>query len=122
MGQLGQPTNPLLIDLFNGNGTATGTRAENPNGNFGLPLPYGAKAIAVTLVTSATLTLKIQNSGDKQTWFDVSSSTVSTAGAQGSFVADIAPTAIPWWRVNITAHTTSGTGNVMYATLIQATV
>ena len=103
---LSPQTIPTVVDLFDGAGTATGTRA-----GIAKAFPPGRKAISVTLVTSATLTLKIQNSVDQTNWFDVSSSTVS-----GSFLAE-ADSVVPWWRVNVTSHTTSGTGNVMYASM-----
>lgn len=110
------PSNPARFDLFQGNGTTTGTRAEPA-----ITLPPGKKAIAVTLVTSATCTVKIQNSVDSITWFDVSSSTVSTVGANGTFAAEV-ESAFPLWRVQVSAHTTSGTGNIMYATICQSMV
>lgn len=102
---LSPQTIPAVFDLFDGAGTATGTRAGQAK-----PFPPGRKAISVTLVTSATLTLKIQNSVDAVNWFDVSSSTVASA----SYLAE-ADSVVPWWRVNVTSHTTSGTGNIMYA-------
>ena len=105
---LSPQTVPTVFDLFDGNGTATGTRAGQAKA-----FPPGRKAISVTLVTSATLTLKVQNSVDQTNWFDVSSSTVS-----GSFLAE-ADSVVPWWRVNVTSHTTSGTGNIMYASIAQ---
>lgn len=110
---LGPNTVPTVIDLFNGNGTATGTRAETS-----IALPPGRKAVQVGLTTSATCTVKIQNSLDKVTWFDISSSTVSAAGAQGSFIAEV-DSVIPHWRVQVSAYTTSGTGNIMYASIAQ---
>ena len=97
---LGPNTVPTVIDLFNGNGTTTGTRAE-----AAITLPGGKKAIQVSLVTSATVTVKIQNSLDRVTWFDVSS---STANAQ-NFIGEM-ESFVPNWRVNVTSHTTSGTG------------
>ena len=106
---LSPQTVPTVIDLFDGNGTTTGTRAGQSKA-----FPPGRKAISVTLVTSATLTLKIQNSVDQTNWFDVSSSTVASA----SYLAE-ADSVVPWWRVNVTAHTTSGTGNIMYASIAQ---
>jgi len=110
---LGPNTVPTVFDLFNGNGTTTGTRAESP-----IALPPGKKAVQVTLTTSATCTVKIQNSVDKQTWFDITSSTVSTVGANGSLLAEV-ESAVPFWRVQVSAHTTSGTGNVMFASIAQ---
>lgn len=86
------------IDMLDGNGTATGTQAGSAKG-----FPPGRKAIQVSLVTSATLTLKIQNSIDKTNWFDVYISTNSSSMQEVDSV-------VPFWRANITAHTTSGTG------------
>ena len=97
------------IDLFDGNGTATGTRAGQSK-----VFPPGKKAIQVGIFTSATLTLKIQNSVDNTTWFDISSSTVASA----SYLAEV-DSVVPYWRVNVTAHTTSGTANNMAAAIAQ---
>ena len=105
---LGPDTVATVFDLFNGNGTTTGTRAV-----AAITLPPGKKAIQVGLTTSATLTLKIQNSVDKVTWFDISSSTVSPG-----ILAEV-DSVVPHWRVHVTAHTTSGTGNNMYASIAQ---
>ncbi len=104
---LGPNTVPTTFDLFNGNGTTTGTRAE-----AALTLPPGKKAIQVALTTSATCTVKIQNSLDRITWFDVSSSTSTAA----NFIAEV-ESVVPNWRVQVSAHTTSGTGNIMYASI-----
>lgn len=90
---------PYVLDLFEGSGATTGTRAGST-----FTLPSGKKAVQVSFVTSATATVKIQNSIDGTTWFDVSSSTVSPG------VVYEVDSAIPKWRVNVTAHTTSGTG------------
>lgn len=97
---LGPNTVATVLDLFNGNGTTTGTRAE-----AAFTLPPGKKAIQVSLVTSATVTVKVQNSLDRVTWFDVTS---STAPAQ-NLIAEV-DSVVPNWRVNVTSHTTSGTG------------
>jgi hypothetical protein len=99
------------FDLFNGNGTTTGTRAE-----AAIALPPGKKAIQVSLVTSATVTVKVQNSLDKTTWFDVTS---STAPAQ-NFIAEM-ESVVPFWRVNVTSHTTSGTGTAAMVASNRAT-
>jgi hypothetical protein len=96
---LSPSTVPAVIDLFNGAGTATGTQA-GPAYAF----PPGKKAIQISLVTSATVAVKIQNSLDKTTWFDVTTSTV----APGNLLET--DSVVPYWRVNVTSHTTSGTG------------
>lgn len=99
------------VDLFNGNGTTTGTRAE-----AFIALPPGRKAISVFAVTSSTLAIKIQNSVDKTNWFDVtSSSPASTTGV--SLLAEV-DSVVPFWRVNVTSHTTSGTGTLGMAAFI----
>lgn len=85
-------------DLFSGTGTATGTQA---GAAFGLPA--GRKAVAISLVTSATATVKLQNSIDKTNWFDVMVTTNTSVGAEVDSV-------FPFWRVNVTSHSTSGTG------------
>jgi len=92
-------TVPTVFDLFDGNGATTGTRAGASK-----VFPAGKKAIQVSLVTSATLTIKIQNSVDNTNWFDISSSTVAPG-----YLAEVDST-VPYWRVNVTSHTTSGTG------------
>ena len=97
---LGPNTVPTPIDLFQGGGTSTGTRA-----GIALAFPPGKKAIQVSLVTSATCTVKVQNSVDKTNWFDISSSTVSPG-----ILAEV-DSVVPFWRVNVTAHTTSGTSS-----------
>ena len=99
------------IDLFNGNGTTTGTRAEP----F-IALPPGKKALSIFTVGSSTLTIKVQNSVDKTNWFDVTSSTpASTTGV--SLLAEV-DSVVPFWRVNVTSHTTSGTGTLGMAAFI----
>lgn len=91
---------PVVQDLFEGGGTSTGTRAGST-----FTLPPGKKAIQVSLATSATCTVKIQNSIDGTNWFDISSSTVAPG-----YMAEV-DSVIPKWRVNVTAHTTSGTSS-----------
>ena len=96
---LAPDTLPAVIDLFSGTGTSTSTGA-----GVAFALPAGKKAIQVSLVTSATMTVKIQNSVDNANWFDVSSSTVSPG-----YLAET-DSVVKWWRVNVTAVTTTGTG------------
>lgn len=100
------PTNvPLSLDLFRtgdnvGFGTTTGTAAY-----AALTLPKGKKALQISFVTSATATVNIQNSCDRVTWFNVLIATNT------SVIAETDDTTIPFWRVNVTSHTTSGTGS-----------
>lgn len=100
---LGPTTVPATFDLFAGGAspivgtTQTGTRA-GPS----IVLPAGQKALQISMVTSATMVVKIQNSCDNNNWFDVSSATASVLAELNSTV--------PFWRVNVTSHTTSGTG------------
>lgn len=92
-----------------GLGTNTGTAA------YGIiPLPPGKKAVQVSLVTSATVTLNVQNSLDKTNWFNVYISTNTSAIVELESV-------VPFWRLNVTSHTTSGTGTTaaMVATIAQ---
>ena len=99
---LGPNTVPTVFDLVGQgglSGTATGVGTT-------IVIPGGKKALQVSLTTSSTLTIKVQNSIDRVTWFDVSSSTVATAGAGGSFLAEM-DSQVPYWRANITAYTTS---------------
>lgn len=100
---LGPTTIPASFDLFAGGAsplvgtTQTGTRA-GPS----VALAAGKKALQISMVTSATMVVKIQNSIDNANWFDVSSATASVLAELDSTV--------PFWRVNVTSHTTSGTG------------
>lgn len=78
--------------------TPTGTGAT-PGGP--VLLPPGKKVIQVVISASATMSLKIQNSLDAVTWFDVSTST-----SNQSYIAEV-DSAVPFWRMNITAWTTA---------------
>ena len=86
------------IDLLGGNGTATATGAGIAQG-----FPPGKKAIQISVVTSATVTVKIQNSIDKVNWFDVILATNTSVMAEADSV-------VPFWRANVTSYTTGGTG------------
>lgn len=93
----------VTVDLLTVNGTSqatgTGTRAFDVVG-----LPPGKKAVQISLVTSATVTLNLQNSLDKSNWFNVYISTNASAMVEVDSV-------VPFWRINCTAHATSGTGS-----------
>ena len=100
---LGPTTVPTVFDLvgLGGlSGTATGVGSA-------VVLPAGKKAIQVSLPTSATATIKVQNSIDRTTWFDVSSSTVATLNTVGGSYLAETESVVPYWRANITAYTTS---------------
>lgn len=102
---LGPTTLPATFDLFAGGlSSVVGTTQTGTRAGPSISLPAGKKAIQVSLVTSATLTVKVQNSVDNVNWFDVSSSTVAPG-----FLSEVDST-VPYWRVNVTSHTTSGTG------------
>lgn len=97
---------PVVWDLFTYNGTAglgttTGTKAYDA-----VKLPQGKKAVQIALVTSATVTLNIQNSVDGSNWASLFISTNSSTIFQTED-NDI----IPYWRLNVTSHSTSGTGS-----------
>ncbi len=101
-----------LVSLGGLTGTATGVGST-------VVLPAGKKALQVSLPTSATATIKVQNSIDGTTWFDVSSSTVATQGvAGGSFLAEI-DSQVPKWRANITAYTTATLALVAQVAIVQ---
>lgn len=100
---LGPNTVPTVIDMFRvgdtaGLGTTTGTAAY-----AAITLPDGKKAVQISFVTSATATVKLQNSLDRTTWFDVLIATNTSVMAEVDSV-------VPYWRINVTSHTTSGTG------------
>ena len=97
------------LDLFSGTGTSTATGA-----GASFSIPPGKKAVQVSLVTSATMTVKIQNSCDGTNWFDVSSSTVSPG-----YLAET-DSVVPWWRVHVTAVTTTGTSAATVARIAYA--
>ena len=97
-----------VFDMFRGTsgtgsdnvglGTTTGTAA------YGIiPLPPGKKAVQISLVTSATVTLNVQHSLDKANWFNVYISTNTSAIVEIDSI-------VPFWRLNVTSHATSGTG------------
>ena len=106
---LGPTTVPTVFDLFRGAsgsnadvaglGTTTGTAAY-----AAITLPPGRKAVQVSFVTSATATINVQNSNDKVTWFNVLIATNTSILAETDSV-------VPYWRINVTSHTTSGTGS-----------
>lgn len=100
---LGPTTLPQTFDLFAGGlGPVVGTTQTGTRAGPSISLPAGKKAVQVSLVTSATLVVKVQNSLDNANWFDVTSATTSVLAELDSTV--------PYWRVNVTSHTTSGTG------------
>ena len=108
-----------VFDLFRGtSGTNTdnvGFGTQTGTGAYGIvALPPGKKAVQIALVTSATVTLNVQNSLDKSNWANAIISTNSSAVWEVDSV-------VPYWRLNITAHATSGTGTTaaMVASIAQ---
>lgn len=96
----------FAYDLFNGTGTSITTTGAGPV----VVLPPGKKVIQVVMPSTSTLTVKVQNSLDGTTWFDITSSTVATAGvANGAILAEV-DSAVPKWRVNVTSFTALGVG------------
>ena len=100
---LGPDKVPTVLDMFRTNGTAglgttTGTGAYDA-----FTLPEGKKAVQISFVTSATATINLQNSLDRTTWFNVLIATNTSVLAEVDSV-------VPYWRINVTSHTTSGTG------------
>ena len=92
------------IDMFRtgdtaGYGTTTGTAAYAAIG-----MPPGKKAVQVSFVTSATATINVQNSIDRTTWFNVLIATNTAVLGEVDSV-------VPYWRINVTSHATSGTGS-----------
>ena len=85
------------IDLFSG----TGTSLSSTGAGAVQILPPGRKVIQTVNPSTAVGTLKIQNSLDGTTWFDVT----SQAGTASSIVE--VDSAIPKWRVNMTVFTTA---------------
>jgi hypothetical protein len=86
-----------VYDLFGGTGTGLTTTGAGATVN----LPPGKKVIQTVNPSTAVGTLKIQNSLDGTTWFDVT----SEAGTASHLVE--VDSAIPKWRVNMTVFTTA---------------
>lgn len=84
-------------DLFNGTGTGLAGTGAGPS----VMLPPGTKCIQTVNPSTAVGTLKIQNSVDGVTWFDVA----SYAGTE-SHLLEVA-SVVPKWRVNMTVFTTA---------------
>ena len=84
-------------DLFSG----TGTSLSSTGAGAAVSLPPGKKVIQTVNPSTAVGTLKIQNSVDGVTWFDVSSQAGTAA-----YLAEV-DSAVPKWRVNMTVFTTA---------------
>lgn len=92
------PSNtPYVFDLFNGTGTSLSSTGASPT----VVLPGGKKALQTVNPSTAVGTVKIQNSVDGVTWFDVS----SQAGTASTLVE--VDSVVPKWRVNVTVFTTA---------------
>lgn len=92
-----------VVDMFRtrgtaGLGTTTGTSAYDA-----IVFPPGKKSVQVSFVTSATATVNVQNSHNRVAWFNVLIATNTSVLAEVDSV-------VPYWRINVTAHATSGTG------------
>lgn len=92
-----------VIDMFRtrgtaGLGTTTGTSAYDA-----IVFPPGKKSVQVSFVTSATATVNVQFSHDRVAWFNLLIATNTNVQGETDSV-------VPYWRINVTAHATSGTG------------
>jgi hypothetical protein len=94
---LGPDTVVFPRDLFNGTGAGLAGTGAGPT----ITLSPGRKVIQTVNPSTAVGTLKIQNSLDAVTWFDVS----SYAGTESHLLE--ADSAVPHWRVNMTVFTTA---------------
>ena len=99
---------PFVFDLFNGTGTSLSSTGAGPV----ITLPAGKKAIQVVSPSTAVGTIKIQNSVDRVTWFDVT----SQAGT-ASYLAEV-DSSVPNWRVNMTVFTTAAAAANPFVALI----
>lgn len=99
---------PYVFDLFNGTGTGLSSTGAGPT----IVLPPGKKAIQQINPSTAVGTVKIQNSIDGTTWFDVT----SQAGT-ASTIAEV-DSVIPKWRVNVTVFTTAAAAANPFVALI----
>lgn len=84
-------------DLFNGTGTSLSSTGAGPT----IVLARGKKVIQTVNPSTAVGTLKIQNSLDGVTWFDVA----SYAGTESHLLE--VDSIVPKWRVNVTVFTTA---------------
>jgi hypothetical protein len=84
-------------DLFNGTGTGLSSTGAGPT----IVLAPGKKVIQTINPSTAVGTLKIQNSLDAVTWFDVT----SEAGT-ASHLLEV-DSIVPYWRNNVTVFTTA---------------
>jgi hypothetical protein len=99
---------PYVFDLFNGTGTSLSSTGASPT----VMLPAGKKVIQTVNPSTAVGTLKIQNSVDGTTWFDVT----SQAGT-ASYLAEV-DSAVLKWRVNMTVFTTAAAAANPFVALI----
>lgn len=84
-------------DLFNGTGTSLSSTGAGPV----IVLAPGKKCIQQINPSTAVGTVKIQNSVDGVTWFDVT----SQAGTASTLVE--VDSVVPKWRANVTVFTTA---------------
>ena len=113
---LGPDKKVYIFDLYatpGGTGAvSTATKVTSTGAGYVWTLPPGPKVIQVTMPATSTMTVKIQNSLDGNTWWDIASSTVSTGiTSPGPILAEIPYTAIPKWRVQVSSFAALGTGS-----------
>lgn len=97
------------FDLFGGLGTGL---AGTGVGAGAIKLPPGKKVIQTVNPSTAVGTLKIQNSLDAVTWFDVT----SYAGTESHLLE--VDSSIPNWRVNMTVFTTAASAANPFVAII----
>lgn len=91
------------LDLFQVNGAAGFGTSSSTRAYDTFAFPPGKKAVAISVVTSATVTLNVQNSLDKVNWFNVLIATNTSVLAEVDSI-------VPFWRLNVTSFATLGTG------------
>lgn len=101
---VGPDKTAFVYDLIGSTASITATAAYTA-----VDLPVGKKAIQVNVPAVTAITVKVQNSLDGVTWFDISS---STSGQ--SWLAEV-DSVVKKWRVNVTAVGTAGSATALIA-------
>jgi len=90
-------------DMFSGTAYpgSGGTGITGTGAGPVIMLPPGTKVIQQVNPSTAVGTVKVQNSLDRTTWFDVT----SYAGTESHLLEVVS--AVPFWRANVTVFTTA---------------